>query len=106
MQPTTVSDRDQWVSALEYIRMLESTWKATVTVTITTDGSNYAQTCFVKVKAVVPSFVGNGRTYEVEKHERWPRGDYKTVGGLVYFLCHHIDHEIGTTLFKQQELPF
>lgn len=99
-------DRDGWISALQYIRMLESTWKATVTVEVITDGANYAQTCFVKVKATVPALVTPGKVYQVEKYDRWPRNDYKTVGGLVYYLCHQLDHEIGVNLYKQQELPF
>jgi len=103
---TDDKNTELWLSSLEYIRQMEKLWEATIVVEITTDGANYAQTCFVRVKASVPSLEVAGRCYKVEEYERWPRNDFKTIPGLVWWLLNRIDHRIGAELHKQQELPF
>lgn len=93
-------------SALEYIEQLEKTFDATVFVRIERDGTNYAKTANVRVVACVPVFEGAGRTRRVEKVGKWPSNDYKSWGALIYHLCHQVDQEIGSTLYKQAELAF
>lgn len=93
-------------AALEYVENLETTWDATVFFRIERDGTNYAKTCNVRVVACVPVFEGAGRTKRVEKVGKWPSNSYKSVGALLYHLCHQVDQEIGSTLHKQLALPF
>lgn len=93
-------------AAIEYIRSLEKTWGATVKVEICADGALYAGTCAVEVRASVPSLKSAGRCYQVRKYDTWPRSAHQTIGALIYQLCHQVDVEIGSVLYKQQELPF
>lgn len=93
-------------SALDYIEQLESTYDATVFVRIERDGTNYSKTANIRVVAQVPVFEGAGRTKRVEEVGKWPSHQYSSLGALVYHLCHLVDHEIGSTLHKQLELPW
>lgn len=97
---------EQWLAAIEYLRLLESTWDATCVVTIVADGAHFSGTCSVTVRASVPVLAGPGRCHKLEETGTFPGNQFTTVGALVYFLLHRLDARIGSELHVQQALPF
>jgi len=97
---------EQWLAAIEYLRLLETTWDATAVVQIIADGAHYAGTCSVTVRVSVPQLAGPGKCHKFEETGTFPSGDFTTVGALVYFLLHRADAHIGSALHVQQALPF
>lgn len=97
---------EHWLAAIEYLRVIEKEWDATVVVQIVADGAHFAGTCSVRVTASVPVLAGPGRCHKVEETGTFPSGDHRFVGSLVYFLLHRVDATIGTKLHVQQALPF
>lgn len=97
---------EQWLAAIEYLRLIESTWDATCVIRIVADGAHFAGTCSVTVTASVPVLAGPGRCHKLEEAGTFPSGDHTTVGSLVYFLLHRLDAQVGSELHVQQALPF
>lgn len=97
---------EQWLAAIEYLRLLEKEWDATAVVQIVADGGHFAGTCNVKVTVSVPQFAGPGRCHKIEESGTFPGNQFTTVGALVYFLLHRADARIGSELHVQQALPF
>jgi hypothetical protein len=95
-----------WADVSSYIRVIEDTHKATLTVSLFTDGRNYAGTLFVRIRASVPTLTGPGMPYHTEMYARWPDTRHKTMEGLILALLYQVDHKIGSEAYQQRELPF
>lgn len=93
-----------WSDVAAYLREIEKTHQATVEISLFTDGRNYVQTLYVRVRASWPQFTGVAKAGKVELYAKWPDHRHSTMEGLSLALLYQIDHKIGSETYTQREL--
>lgn len=97
------SEGPSWADISLTIQHLHATHGLTVSVVVSSTGSNFTGACSVMIKAVAPVLVGPGRVWEAENTAEFPSHRHKTLEGLVYRLLLEMDLHASNTLYKQLE---
>lgn len=97
------SEGPSWADISVYIQGMHDVHQATVDVVISSDSSNYAGTCQVTVKAVVPVLVGPARVYKAENTSRFPTHQHKRMEALIYRLLFELDARLSQEIWTQSK---
>ncbi len=104
-QSSTAQNGPDWQDVLLQMRVIQDCHNATIQVKISTDGTNYSGTGYVRVIATLPVLDGPGRPMTLDRVSTFPCVSHRTVEGCVSKLLHDLDVEIGRKSYRQAELP-